>query len=197
MKKKSSLRLDGYIALIAGVAIIIFPLKVFTGIAVIVGVVLIIAGVRRILQKISERSARVLNSVFMMLIGVAFLGAAFAWFPVTIDPSDVLGYLIGLMLVYNGARRVFRYRRVKTPMNESLASAGWVAIISGLIIALVPFVSDAIIVIFTVLLGLILIGYGVLRLFIRMNVVDRYQEFKNEYDKNDAIKDDQDVIDVD
>ncbi len=197
MKKTRALRIDGIIALILGALIMIFPLRVFTGLAVVVGAVLIIAGVRRIFQKIASRSGKILNSIFMILIGVAFLGAAFTWFPVNIEPSDVLGYLIGLMLFYNGARRVVRYRKVKTPMNESLSNAGWVAIVFGLIIALVPFVSDAIIIISTVLLGLILIGYGILRLFVRMNVLNKYQEFKQEYDMNDSVQEEQDVIDVD
>lgn len=189
--KSKSFSYDGVIALIIGLLIIIFPLRVFSGLAIVVGVLLMIAGVKRLFEKIAKKSGRVINSILMILIGFVLFGPVLPWF--TIDASDILGYLIGAMFVYNGIYRMLRYRKIQTPMNRSIANAGMVAIIIGLVIAFVPFVSDAIIIIITVLIGLILIGYGSLRLFVKMNVINKYQEFKQEYD----MEDDREVVDVD
>lgn len=189
--KSKSFSYDGVIALIIGLLIIIFPLKVFTGLAIVVGFFLVIAGFRRLFEKIAKKSGRVVNSILMILIGFVLLGPVFPWF--TVDASDILGYLIGGMFIYNGVYRMLRYRKIQTPMNRSIANAGMVAIIIGLVIAFVPFISDAIIIIITVLIGLILIGYGSLRLFVKMNVINKYQEFKQEYD----MEDNKDIVDVD
>lgn len=188
---KFKFNMDGVIALIVGILIIIFPLKVFTGLALVVGVLLVIAGVRRFIGKLQKKSNRVINSVLMVIIGLVLIGPVFPWFPSS--SSDILGYLIGGMFIYNGIYRVLRFRKVKSPMNQSFANAGWVAIVVGLIIAFVPFVSDAIIIIATVLIGLILVGYGFLRLFVQMNVMNRFQAFKQEYERED----DGEVINVD
>lgn len=162
-----SKKIDGVIALILGLVILIFPFKVFTALSLIVGVLLVITGVRRLYDKIRMKNKRVINSLLMIAIGVVLL------LPNTIIPDrDVLGYLLGGMFIYNGIRRMITYRRVNTPMNRSLASAGVIAIVIGVIIALLP---EIIIIAFTIIIGLILVAYGALRLFVKMGTVNKFR----------------------
>lgn len=184
-----SKKIDGIIALIAGLAILLFPFKVFTGLSLIVGVLLVIAGFRRLYEKIKNKSWRIVNSLLMIAIGVVLLLPN----SIILD-RDALGYLLGGMLIYNGVVRTIRYRRHQTPMNQSLAGAGIVAVVLGIIVALVP---EIIVLTFTIIIGLILVAYGAVRLFVKFNfggkMSNRFQEFKKEMNRDLH----QDVVDVD
>lgn len=178
-------KIDGIIALILGLVILIFPFKVFTVLAFIVGVGLVIGGFKRLADKIRSKSKRVINSLLMIAIGVVLLLPN----SIILD-RDVLGYLLGGMLVYNGIYRMIKFRRVQTPMNRSLASAGLIAIILGVVIALLP---EIVVIGFTIVIGLIFIAYGSLRLFIKMNVVNKFRQFEREANQDSV----EEVVDVD
>ena len=85
---------------------------------------------------------------------------------------------------------MFKFRKIKTPMNRSLASAGLVAIIVGVVIALMP---EIVIIAATIIIGLLFIGYGVLRLFVKMNVVNTIKKFEKEVNGDHSDN----VVDVD
>ncbi len=173
-------KIDGIIALVLGIIILIFPFTVFNIIAFIIGIVLIITGSKRFHEKLRAKSKRIVNSLLMVAIGVVL---------VFFNPlsRNVLGYLVGGMFIYNGILRLVKYNKIKTPMNKSLASAGIIAMLVGVVIVIFP---GIIIIAFNTLIALLLIGYGVLRLFIKFNFAGKMSKFKNELD------DDQ-VVDVD
>ena len=178
--KNMTKKIDGIIALVLGIVILIFPFTVFNIMAFIIGIILIIAGAKRFYEKLQAKSKRIVNSLLMIAIGVVLV--FFNQFS-----RNVLGYLVGGLFIYNGILRLVKYNKVKTPMNKSLASAGIVAMVIGVVVVIFP---GIIIIAFNTLIALLLIGYGVLRLFIKFNFAGKMSKFKNELD------DDQ-VVDVD
>ncbi len=178
-------KIDGIIALVLGLIVLIFPFKVFTILSLFVGVGLVIGGFKRLHFKITTKNKRVVNSLLMIVIGIVLL------LPNSIIPDrDVLGYLLGGMLIYNGSYRMIKYRKVQTPMNRSLAGAGLAAILFGVVIVLVP---EIVILAFTITIGLILLGYGSIRLFVKMNFMGKFNEFRRSENSSTS----EDVVDVD
>ena len=177
-------KIDGIIALVVGVLILIFPFAVSKMLALFIGVVLLISGVNRLYGKLRSRSKRLINSLLMIAIGIVLV----FFYDLS---GTILGYLVGGVLVYNGFLRLIKYNKIKSPMNKSLAGAGLVAMTIGVVIIIFPkVVAGIVIVTLNTIFALILIGYGVLRLFVKFNFSDKVKKFKDELD------DDKNVVDV-
>ena len=170
-------RIDAVVAILIGVLILVFPLAIFNFITFVIGILLIVGGLKRLLDKVRTRSKRLVNSLIMIAIGVLFV--FFRNFN-----QDLLGYLVGGLFVYNGFLRLLKYRKVHSKTNKSLAGAGVVAIGLGILILFFP----GIVIYFTnTVIALLFIGYGVVRFVLRGNIASKMKMYKSELDDDTFI----------